>query len=128
MKNEKSQLDKLYLDQEKELGHAEWMLGAVTNQSPILNVCATQTLSEFLKDEEMLDVGDRMETGEGGFYYLQNFTNGKQLQHVFKKDGTVFVRFLQDSNQSNLEKLTLIKNNIAAAIELQKQIETLEVE
>lgn len=128
MKNENSQLEKLYLLQEKELEHAEWMLDAVTNQSPILNVCATQTLAEFLKDEEMIDAGHRMETSEGGFYYLQNFTNGKQLQHVFQKDGTVFVRFLKDSNQSNLDKLILIKRNIVAAIELQKQIELLEVE
>ena len=49
MKNENNKLDKLYLEQEKELGLAEWTLDAVTNQSSILSVCDDQTLSEFLK-------------------------------------------------------------------------------
>lgn len=128
MKNENNKLDKLYLEQEKELGLAEWTLDAVTNQSSILCVCDDQTLSEFLKGEEMLDIGHRMENTEGGFYYQQYFTNGKQIQHDFKKDGTVLVRFLQDNNQSTLDRLNSIKKNIETAIELQKQIEPLEEE
>lgn len=49
MKNISKQLDKLYLEQERELEQAEFTLDAVRNESPIFTVCENQTLSEFCK-------------------------------------------------------------------------------
>ena len=54
MKNISKQLDKLYLEQERELEQAEFTLDAVRNESPIFTVCENQTLSEFLQGEKLM--------------------------------------------------------------------------
>ncbi|WP_157456242.1 hypothetical protein [Carnobacterium maltaromaticum] len=130
MKNENNELEKLYLEQEKEIEGAEFVLDAVTNESPIFTVCVDQTFSEFFKGEEMIDAGHCLQNTDGKTRYLQYFTNGKaiEIEHFSKENGDSSFRLLQDSNQSKLDRLNSIKKNIEAAIELQKQIETLEVE
>lgn len=127
MTKENNKLDKLYLEQEKELGQAEFILDAVTDQIPIFNVCKDQSLSEFLEDEKMVDVGKLLPRSEGGFYYIQHFTNDKSIQHEFDKDGTVVkVDFLQYVDKSNLDNLISVGKIIEKAIDLQKKINLLE--
>lgn len=128
MKNISKQLDKLYLEQERELEQAEFTLDAVRNESPIFTVCENQTLSEFLQGEKLLHIDPRMPNTNGGFYFNQYFTNGKMIQHEFKDDGVVGCKFLKEMNQTIIERLCSIQVNIETAIELQKQIEPLEVE
>ena len=130
MKNENNKLETLYLEQEKELEGAEFVLDAVTNESPIFTVCADQTFSEFFKGEEMIGEGNLLQKTDGKTRYLQYFTNGKaiEIEHFSKENGDSSFRLLQETNQSKLDRLNSIKKNIETAIELQKQIEPLEVE
>lgn len=50
------------------------------------------------------------------------------IQHEFNDDGVVGFKFLKEMNQTVIERLCSIQDNIETAIELQKQIEPLEEE
>ncbi|RQW65832.1 hypothetical protein DUK53_14555 [Listeria sp. SHR_NRA_18] len=78
------------------------------------------TISEFLKGESMIDIGQNIAFSETVNHYEQYYTNGKVLVHVFENNKCEELLLFQDAKETILE---LSIKKIKQAIELQKQIE-----
>ncbi|MBC1230505.1 hypothetical protein HB816_08620 [Listeria booriae] len=80
-------------------------------------------IGDFLKGENLIDIGHELSSEDGTTHYRQYFTNNKIVDHVFENNHLKTRVLLQTEFNSSLELLENVQEKIKQAIELQKQIE-----
>lgn len=80
-------------------------------------------IGEFLKGENLIDIGHELSSEDGTTHYRQYFTNKKIIDYVFENNHLKTRVLLQTEFNSSLELLENVQEKIKQAIELQKQIE-----
>lgn len=69
------------------------------------NVVTDVSVGDFLKDEDLLDMGHEIEGQDGRMHYRQYFTAGKAVDHIFRNNHLEELRLLQTEFEEPIQML-----------------------
>lgn len=69
------------------------------------NVVTDVSVGDFLKNEDLLDIGHEIEGQDGRMHYRQYFTTGKAVDHIFQNNHLEEVRLLQTEFEEPIQML-----------------------